>query len=109
MQVHDDLGQLDCPRDPATVGREGAAGGLWAGQRVLWCGGWHTSNISASDKFTGELAGYLTIQFNTFYPQGGSLIFVSSTTCRSYLSSCETMEREGDWTASSGLAMKEPR
>ena len=30
-------------------------------------------------------------------------------TCRSYLSSCETMEREGDWTASSGLAMKEPR
>ena len=57
VQVHDDLGQLDCPRDPTTVGREGAAGGLWARQRLLWCGGWHTSNISASDKFTGELAG----------------------------------------------------
>ena len=29
IQVHDDLGQLDCAKSPTTMGREGAAAGFF--------------------------------------------------------------------------------
>jgi len=93
VEVHDDLGQLDCAKSPTTLSREGAAAGFFQPadlsgggppERVLWCGGWHTRNISASNRFTGVLDG-------------------------EYQTSCESLLREGNWEASSTIQLATPR
>jgi len=91
VEVHDDLGQLDCAKSPTTLSREGAAAGFFqpsdpAGpaERVLLCGGWHTNNISASNRFTGVLDGQ-------------------------YEKSCESMLREGNWEKDSTIQLVTPR
>merc|ERR1719220_3399636 len=91
VEVHDDLGQLDCAKSPTTMGREGAAAGFFQpadssgpAERVLWCGGWNTRNISASNRFTGVLDG-------------------------DYQTSCESLLREGNWEATTTIQLVTPR